>query len=282
MDRQKIGDLITVSVLRGMTDSPEIISQLQIKYQDSVNKFYYLSPTGTECAPTEGVISRLKKLNSMLKRSHQSKSPPLWKRGFDLLGSCVGLVLCAPLMTLICVYIKATSSGPVLFRHKRYGYQGQPLYVWKFRSMHVDANPDVHQRHVLNMVQDNRQMQKLHTEAELIPLGKWLRSSGLDELPQLFNVFQGEMSLVGPRPDVVPMDQYQPAEQLRFEVLPGLTGLWQVSGKNHTTFREMVDLDSRYVENQSLWLDLKIIFWTVPAIGRHVAEEFQSKRSSNA
>jgi lipopolysaccharide/colanic/teichoic acid biosynthesis glycosyltransferase len=131
------------------------------------------------------------------------------------------------------------------------------------------------------MAQDDGQLKKLDTSTELIPLGKWLRCTALDELPQLFNVLKGEMSLVGPRPDVLPIEDYQDWQQVRFDVLPGLTGLWQVSGKNQTTFNEMNELDALYIEKRSFWLDLKIVFWTVPAILKLVAEDFFSKRNSN-
>jgi len=216
----------------------------------------------------------------MLERPTPIDPLPSWKRGFDLVGASISLVLLSPLMILIALYIKCSSRGPVFFKHKRYGYLGEPLYVWKFRSMHVNADPVHHQKHVMNMVQDDVKMKKMDTDAHLIPLGKWMRSTAIDELPQLFNVLKSEMSLVGPRPDVVPMDQYDDWQQSRFDVLPGLTGLWQVSGKNHTTFREMNELDSFYVEQRSFWLDLKILILTVPAILKQVAEEFLSMRYS--
>lgn len=217
----------------------------------------------------------------MLKSSTRIEPLPAWKRGFDLVGTSIGLVISAPLIILVSLFIKLASRGPVFFKHKRYGYLGEPLYVWKFRSMHVDANPVDHQQHVMNMVNDEVQLKKLDTDAQLIPLGKWLRCTGIDELPQLINVLKGEMSLVGPRPDVVPVDQYQPWQQTRFDVLPGLTGLWQVSGKNHTTFNEMNELDALYVERRSLWLDLKIVLLTIPAILTQVTENLCSKNESN-
>ena len=217
----------------------------------------------------------------MLKRSTPIEALPTWKRVFDLVGATIGVVLCSPLIVLVSLYIKLVSRGPVLFRHERYGYQGETLYVWKFRSMHVNANPVDHQQHVMKMVSEDVQLKKLDTDNQLIPLGKWLRCTAIDELPQLINVLKGEMSLVGPRPDVVPVDQYQPWQQTRFDILPGLTGLWQVSGKNHTTFNEMNELDALYVERCSLWLDLKIVFLTITAILKLVTENFCSKYSSN-
>lgn len=217
----------------------------------------------------------------MLKRKTLINPLPLWKRGFDLVGASIGLVVLSPLLILVAVYIKTTSDGPVLFRHKRYGYKGQPLYVWKFRSMHVTADPSEHQKHVLNVVKnDEARLTKINHDAHLIPFGKWLRGSAIDELPQLLNVLKGEMSLVGPRPDVVPLNQYQDWQQTRFDVLPGLTGLWQVSGKNQTTFKEMNQLDARYVEQRSFWLDLKIVILTLPAILKQFAEDALAKNNS--
>ena len=217
----------------------------------------------------------------MLKRSTRIEALPAWKRVFDLVGATIGVIVCLPLFILVSLYIKLVSRGPILFKHKRYGYRGEPLFVWKFRSMHVNANPVDHQQHVMNMVNSDVQLKKLNTDDQLIPLGKWLRCTAIDELPQLINVFKGEMSLVGPRPDVVPLNQYQPWQQTRFDILPGLTGLWQVSGKNHTTFNEMNELDAFYVERCSLWLDLKIVFLTIPAILKLVTENICSKYHSN-
>lgn len=214
----------------------------------------------------------------MLQRTKQIKPLPLWKRCFDLGGASIGLVVLSPLLLLIAIHIKLTSKGPVFFKHKRFGYRGLPLYVWKFRSLHVDSDPDHHKAHVMNMVVNNgAKLEKINVESQLIPGGKWLRNTALDELPQLFNVFRGEMSLVGPRPDVVPMDQYQSWQQKRFDVMPGLTGLWQVSGKNHTTFNEMNQLDAFYVDHRCLWLDVKIVALTVPAIVKQVAEDWSAE-----
>ena len=166
-------------------------------------------------------------MDAMLERSIRINPLPLWKRGFDLLGASIGLVALSPFLILVALYIKLVSQGPFLFRHKRYGYLGEAaLCLDKFRSMKVSADPACHQKHVMNMVQDDAQLKKMDNDAQMIPLGKWLRCTAIDELPQLLNVLRGEMSLVGPRPDVLPTDQYQDWQQKRFGVLPGLTGLW--------------------------------------------------------
>jgi lipopolysaccharide/colanic/teichoic acid biosynthesis glycosyltransferase len=171
--------------------------------------------------------------------------------------------------------IKLLSRGPVLFKHKRYGLEGEPFYVWKFRTMQQSVDPAEHRQHLTELMSGQQSLKKLPSR-RLIPLGGWLRSSAIDELPQLVNILRGEMSLVGPRPDVVPLHEYEPWQRVRFRVLPGMTGLWQVSGKNNTTFDEMVRLDARYVEKCSLLFDLRIILLTLPAILAIILEELTS------
>ena len=194
---------------------------------------------------------------------------PAWKRLLDLLCIFLAAPLWLPLMLFIAVIIKIVSPGPALFRQKRIGYLGRPFTCFKFRTMIVNADILVHQAHLNYLMDANVPMKKLDAAADprLISGGRLLRSLGLDELPQLFNVLRGEMSLVGPRPCVpYEYENYAPRHRERFGAAPGLTGLWQVSGKNRTTFEEMIDLDIYYASHQSLFLDLKIIFKTVPAI----------------
>jgi lipopolysaccharide/colanic/teichoic acid biosynthesis glycosyltransferase len=138
--------------------------------------------------------------------------------------------------------------------------------MWKFRTMKVETDPLKHARHVASLARSAAPLKKLDTPAQLIPGGALIRAMGLDELPQLFNVLRGEMSLVGPRPDVLELDEYTPQQRRRFEVVPGITGLWQVSGKNQLTFDEMLRLDATYVERRSFWLDLLILAKTIPVI----------------
>jgi lipopolysaccharide/colanic/teichoic acid biosynthesis glycosyltransferase len=161
------------------------------------------------------------------------------------------------------------SDGPVLFKQERIGYRGRSFMCLKFRTMVVGADNRVHREHLKGLIGSNSPMTKmdLHGDERLIPLGLLLRVTGLDELPQIINVLRGEMSLVGPRPCLrYEYDQYLPWQKERFNALPGLTGLWQVSGKNRTTFDEMMHLDIRYGRSQSLWLDMKIILKTIPAL----------------
>jgi lipopolysaccharide/colanic/teichoic acid biosynthesis glycosyltransferase len=198
----------------------------------------------------------------------QSQALPGWKRFLDLALVLATAPIWLPLMFLISVLIKLVSPGPALFRQERIGHRGQRFTCFKFRTMRINAHPEVHRQHFSRHVDANVPMRKLDREdPRLIPCGLWLRSLGLDEVPQLFNVLRGEMSLVGPRP-CLPYEcaNYAPRHLQRLEAVPGLTGLWQVNGKNLTTFEEMIDLDICYARSKSLWLDLKIISRTIPAI----------------
>lgn len=194
---------------------------------------------------------------------------PVWKRLLDI--SCMLTVLPAllPMILLIAIIIKISSAGPVLFRQERVGLLGKKFILFKFRTMVPGTNTGVHEAHAASLIESNSPMTKLdaHGDGRLILFGRWLRAAGLDELPQLLNVLRGEMSLVGPRPCLPSeYEKYLPWQRERFRTLPGLTGLWQVSGKNRTTFIEMIDLDIQYVRTQSLWLDLRIIVKTIPAL----------------
>jgi exopolysaccharide production protein ExoY len=173
-------------------------------------------------------------------------------------------------MGLVALYIKCVSKGPILFKQERVGYRGQTFLCFKFRSMKQNADVTGHKNHTIHLIQSSDiPMMKLDAKGDsrLIPFGSLLRASGLDELPQLLNVLRGDMSLVGPRPCVpYEYEQYLPWQKQRFGVAPGLTGLWQVSGKNLTTFNEMINLDIYYGKHQSFWFDLKIIAKTIPAL----------------
>lgn len=190
---------------------------------------------------------------------------PFWKRALDL----TVLIFLSPaitmLMLLISALIKLTSAGPVLFRQERIGLCGRRFTCLKFRTMRLNADTAVHQKHLEELISSDRPMQKMDHlgDSRLIPLGALLRSSGLDELPQLFNVLRGEMSIVGPRPCLpYEFEQYRHWHKTRLQTLPGLTGLWQVSGKNKTTFTQMMQLDILYVRSQSWLLDFRIMLKT--------------------
>jgi exopolysaccharide production protein ExoY len=194
---------------------------------------------------------------------------PSWKRILDVTCILLALPVLLPLSLLIAIFIKIVSPGPAFFRQKRVGTHGKGFMCLKFRTMKVNADTSVHQSHLKHVITSNHPTQKLDYggDKRLIFGGLVLRSLGVDELPQLINILRGEMSLVGPRP-CTPYEfgLFSPRHKRRCEAPPGLTGLWQVSGKNKTTFEEQMTLDLYYVENKSLWFDIKIIALTIPAI----------------
>ncbi len=200
---------------------------------------------------------------------------PGWKRFLDLSCILLSLPLWLPVMVLISLAIMVVSPGPILFRQERIGYRGRRFSCLKFRTMLVGADTSVHKSHLHSLMNSQAPMKKMDVAGDprLIPLGALLRSTGLDELPQIINVLRGDMSLVGPRPCVpYEYEEYRPWQKERFNGLPGLTGLWQVSGKNKTTFDEMIHLDISYLRSKSIGLDLGIILKTVPALIVQVKE----------
>jgi lipopolysaccharide/colanic/teichoic acid biosynthesis glycosyltransferase len=200
---------------------------------------------------------------------------PLWKRAIDIAGSVLALILLSPLLLAVPILIKVVSPGPVLFRQDRVGYRGKVFTIWKFRTMHVNADPAPHRDYVQGLINNENVMTKLDNgkDRRIIPFGNLLRATGIDELPQLINVFLGDMSLVGPRPCLsYEVQGYSPWQMRRFDAVPGLTGLWQVSGKNRTTFKEMMRLDIGYAKKRAFLLDMIIFLKTIPAIVRQVAD----------
>jgi lipopolysaccharide/colanic/teichoic acid biosynthesis glycosyltransferase len=205
---------------------------------------------------------------------------PAWKRILDTLLILLFLPAWLPLMLIIALGIRLASKGPVIFRQERVGYRGQRFLCLKFRSMHCNATVEVHKEHLQHLMSSGTPMLKLDNgrDPRVIPFGGILRASGLDELPQIFNVLRGEMSLVGPRPCTpYEYEAYQPRHKERFAVLPGLTGLWQVSGKNNTTFEEMILLDVRYGKELSLKRDLWILLKTVGVLCGQVLESIKPR-----
>ena len=205
---------------------------------------------------------------------------PAWKRALDLGLILLTLPLSLPLAASIVILIRVVSAGPVLFRQERVGHLGRRFMCLKFRTMALGAETAKHQEHLRQLIDSNAPMVKLdaHGDARIIPFGLWLRSSGLDELPQLINVLRGEMSLVGPRPcTAYEFDHFLPWQRERFNTLPGLTGLWQVSGKNRTTFAEMIAMDASYARTKTLWLDLAIMVKTPPVMVGQVWSAWKKK-----
>ena len=200
---------------------------------------------------------------------------PFWKRALDIAVIVFLLPALIPVMVFMALMIKVLSPGPVFFRQQRVGHLGKSFTILKFRTMKVNADTGVHQQHLAQLMKTGAPMTKLDMgkDSRLIPFGAAIRSTGLDELPQLINVLKGDMSVVGPRPCVqYEFDQYAPWQKERVDTLPGLTGLWQVSGKNRTTFTEMINLDIHYSRHKSPWLDLWIIGRTFPALVEQARE----------
>ncbi|HUY95918.1 MAG TPA: sugar transferase [Terracidiphilus sp.] len=204
----------------------------------------------------------------------------LFKRAMDAAGSGLGLLLLSPLFLIIAAAIKLTSEGPVFFRQKRVGQFGQLFTMLKFRSMYANNDHAVHKEYVLKLIADQAErnggsgagagVYKLTNDRRITPLGRFLRRTSLDELPQIINVLRGEMSLVGPRPALpYELAAYQTWHRRRIlEAKPGITGLWQVKGRSLVKFDDMVRLDLNYATSWSLWLDLLILLRTPLAVIR--------------
>ncbi|MCX6030262.1 MAG: undecaprenyl-phosphate glucose phosphotransferase [Chloroflexi bacterium] len=187
------------------------------------------------------------------------------KRAFDLILAGLGMIVSAPIWLLVALAIKLDSPGPVLFKQARAGRDGKPFTVFKFRSMRQDAEAELEQ--LLEQNEASGPMFKIREDPRRTRIGRIIRQTSLDELPQLINILRGEMSLVGPRPALLTeVAQYQDWHRKRLEVQPGLTGLWQVSGRSDLSFDEMVMLDIYYAENWSLGMDIRILWRTVPQI----------------
>lgn len=213
-------------------------------------------------------------------RSSESAAPR-WKRALDVSCILISSILWGPVCLLLVLYIKLVSPGPALFKQERVGLGGRSFRCFKFRTMKLNADTVVHQQHLAHLLTSNQPMQKLDAaDPRLIPGGLWIRSLGLDELAQLFNVLRGDMSLVGPRPCLrYEYELFHPEQRRRCDTLPGLTGLWQVNGKNRTTFERMIELDLAYVVHKSLWLDVKILSQTFGAVAIQVWDAMLARRA---
>jgi lipopolysaccharide/colanic/teichoic acid biosynthesis glycosyltransferase len=200
------------------------------------------------------------------------KGEPVLKRTVDIIGSLTALLLFMPIFLIVAVLVKLTSRGPTLFCQKRVGLYGKEFQFYKFRTMYTDNDPEIHQEYVAKLIAGDISrstgIYKLVNDPRITPLGRFLRKTSLDELPQFFNVLKNDMSLVGPRPPLpYEFERYQTWHKRRvLELKPGLTGLWQVEGRSRTTFDEMVRMDLRYAFQQSFWFDLKILLQTPSAM----------------
>jgi len=213
---------------------------------------------------------------------------PVWKRAMDIVVAAGGLILLSPFIFLVSVIIKSVSRGPVFFKQNRVGYMGKPFTMWKFRTMKVNCDSSNHKEYITKLINGSAEngaafgkpMTKLDDDPRIIPFGKILRKTCLDELPQLINVLRGQMSLVGPRPAIdYEVQVYSAWHYQRLDAVPGVTGLWQVNGKNRLTFNQMVRLDIKYLRERSFCLDVSILLKTPSAVLSQVRDSLQEKQS---
>lgn len=189
------------------------------------------------------------------------------KRGMDLAGGVIALLVLSPVWSAVAVLIKISSKGPVLFKQQRVGEHGKQFCYYKFRTMRVGDDSEERKRQYAELIRGNAPAGKIVSRDRITSIGRFLRKSSIDELPQLIHVVKGEMSLIGPRPPIpYEVEDYDTWHMERFKVKPGMTGLWQVSGRAELPFEEMVKLDLFYLRNWSLWLDFKILLKTIPTV----------------
>jgi len=208
----------------------------------------------------------------LTEKSSGRKSAMLAKRIFDVVGSLLGILIFLPFFIIIPVLIKLTSKGPILFRQARIGARGECFSFFKFRTMYVNNDETIHKEYVKKLIIEQaahdsdgkEEVFKIKNDPRVTRIGRFLRKTSLDELPQFFNVLQGSMSMVGPRPpipyEIENYDMWHLNRVIAFK--PGITGLWQVKGRSRTTFNEMVRMDIRYMRGWSFWLDLKLVLQT--------------------
>jgi exopolysaccharide biosynthesis polyprenyl glycosylphosphotransferase len=267
LNAANIGGLETVVLQRVR---PLLASRLTASQVNCVGITFHLFPesssTGNSVGPDQTFYVDQDKKDS------QSTASTVLKRSMDVAGSMAALILLSPLFLVISILIKMTSEGPVFFRQTRIGQFGEKFTFLKFRSMYVNNDPSIHKEYVRNLidkkVSDSGGTFKIKNDPRITPVGRFLRKSSLDELPQFINVLRGEMSLVGPRPPIpYEFESYFLWHRRRIlEAKPGITGEWQVNGRSRTTFDEMVRMDLRYIQEQSIWLDLKILLKTPWAV----------------
>jgi len=201
------------------------------------------------------------------------------KRAVDILGAGVMLLVLSPVLLVLALLVKRSSAGPVFFVQERLGRNGRPFKFYKFRSMRHDSDDAIHRQFAamfINGDEDGCRAQnggkdlfKIEEDPRVTAIGSWMRRTSLDELPQLYNILIGDMTLVGPRPPIAyEIENYQPWHLERLKVTPGLTGLWQVMGRSKVSFDEMVHLDLHYINHWSLALDVEIVLRTVPVVLR--------------
>ncbi|MBX9186079.1 sugar transferase [Clostridium sp. K04] len=206
--------------------------------------------------------------NDIGERKRESQWYPFFKRTVDILGSLIGLILLSPIFLIVAIAIKLDSKGPIIFGHTRKGLHGKDIKVYKFRTMHQNSE-EIFNNFTKEQKEEFYKNFKLENDPRITRIGDFLRKSSIDELPQLINILNGTMSIVGPRPivekEVALYGEY--ADKL-FSVVPGLTGYWQANGRSDTTYEERIKMDMYYIDNRSLGLDFKIIIKTFGSVIR--------------
>ena len=273
----------------GGTEDKAIVQSLSTKLTESLNEtldiadineiklsFHIFPEDWDDSDPDCPVTSTLQ--TALASQINRKKVSLLVKRLIDIVGSIVGLILCLPVLLLIALMIKLTSRGPILFRQVRLGQHGKKFTFLKFRSMYVNSDHRIHEEYVKQLIKgtpgteqtnsNNQKLYKLTADPRITAVGRFLRNTSLDELPQFINVLRGDMSMVGPRPPVMyEFSRYDLWHKQRLlAVKPGITGLWQVDGRSRVKFDDMVRLDIRYARSWSLLLDLSILLRTPRAV----------------
>ena len=239
------------------------------EYARHLTVSFHVFPKGSE-TPEAKLSSDLRLYPDLLSEYSAKRISLSLKRLIDITGSLLGLIVLSPLLITIAAWIKLTSKGPVFFRQGRVGQFGKSFVLLKFRSMYVNNDPSIHKEYVKQLICSEESdpacdgVYKIQNDPRVTSVGRFIRKTSFDELPQLINVLKGEMSLVGPRPPIpYELEFYNLWHRRRIlEMKPGITGLWQVKGRSSTTFDEMVRLDIRYSKQWSLWLDLSLLLQT--------------------
>ena len=272
------GAVILLDNIRG-----ELLAQMHIDIVRRIEISLHAFPGEQGTDPTDGPVD-MTLYSDLSQKIAARRISLIMKRVIDVFGSLTGIILFSLFFLIVPIWIRITTKGPALFRQKRVGQFGKVFTMLKFRTMKVDCDPQIHKEYIRKLIQekscysgdngnganngngngDLKPVYKICDDPRITPIGRYLRKTSLDELPQFLNVLWGEMSLVGPRPPIpYELENYDPWHWRRiFEVKPGITGLWQVKGRSSTNFDEMVRLDLQYSREWSIWLDLKIIFTT--------------------
>lgn len=275
----EVGSATDKSVVQALSNkvTDVLYEALSIPDVNNIRLSFHVFPEDWDDEGTNGPVTSTLRI-ALASEINRKRGSLLVKRMIDIAGSLAGLTICLPVLLLIATAIKMTSRGPVLFRQVRLGQYGRKFTFLKFRSMYANSDSKIHEEYVKKFImgaagteQSNGARQtvyKLTADPRITPIGRFLRNTSLDELPQFLNVLKGDMSLVGPRPPVVyEFNRYDLWHKQRLlAAKPGITGLWQVDGRSRVKFDDMVRLDIRYARSWSLWLDIKILLQTPRAV----------------